>query len=70
MLVFGVSLSLALGLQLEPEALAHVPETARILLSSGVLPAAVLAIVLNLVLPQETADEEAPTGPVLAGDGA
>lgn len=58
MLVFGVSLSLALGLQLEPDAVAHLPETARVLLTSGVLPAAVLAIVLNLILPRETADEE------------
>jgi len=58
MLVFGVSLSLALGLQLEPGAVAHLPETARILLTSGVLPAAVLAIALNLFLPRETADEE------------
>lgn len=58
MLVFGVSLSLALGLQLEPDAVAHLPETARMLLTSGVLPAAVLAIVLNLLLPRETADED------------
>ena len=58
MLVFGVSLSLALGLQLEPAAVGHLPETARILLTSGVLPAAVMAIVLNLLLPHATADEE------------
>ena len=58
MLVFGVSLSLALGLQLEPAAVAHLPETARVLLTSGVLPAAVMAVVLNLVLPRVTADEE------------
>ena len=58
MLVFGVSLSLALGLQLEPDAVAHLPETARMLLTSGVLPAAVLAIVLNLLLPPETADDD------------
>lgn len=58
MLVFGVSLSLALGLQLEPDAVAHLPETARVLLTSGVMPAAVLAVVLNLVLPRETADED------------
>jgi NCS2 family nucleobase:cation symporter-2 len=56
--VFGVPLSLALGLQLEPEAVAHLPETARVLLTSGVLPAAVMAIVLNLVLPKGTADEQ------------
>ena len=53
MLIFGTALSLALGLQLEPAALAHLPETARILAASGVLPAAVVALVLNLVLPQE-----------------
>jgi xanthine permease len=66
MLVFGVSLSLALGLQLEPDAVAHLPETARILMTSGVLPAAVMAIVLNLVLPRETADEEPGHFPVAA----
>lgn len=65
MLVFGVSLSLALGLQLEPDAVAHLPQTARILLTSGVLPAAFLAVVLNLLLPGETAGEE-PSGHVLA----
>lgn len=58
MLVFGLSLSLALGVQLEPEAIAHLPETARILLASGVLPAAVLAIVLNLILPQQALDDD------------
>ncbi|CAH0496174.1 uracil-xanthine permease family protein [Novosphingobium sp. CECT 9465] len=63
MLVFGVSLSLALGLQLEPEAVAHLPETARVLLTSGVLPAAVVAIFLNLLLPHHTADEEPAVTP-------
>lgn len=53
MLVAGTALSVALGLQLEPEALGHLPETARILLSSGVMPVAVIALVLNLVLPKE-----------------
>ncbi|HWU03643.1 MAG TPA: nucleobase:cation symporter-2 family protein [Novosphingobium sp.] len=55
MLIFGVSLSLALGLQLEPAALAHLPGAAHDLLASGVLPAAVLALVLNLLLPEERA---------------
>ncbi|MCJ2186759.1 uracil-xanthine permease family protein [Novosphingobium beihaiensis] len=55
MLIFGVSLSLALGLQLEPEALQHLPETLRILLGSGVLPAAVTAVTLNLLVPGRTA---------------
>lgn len=54
MLIFGVSLSLALGLQLEPTALQHVPETARVLLGSGVMPAAVCAVLLNLLVPGRT----------------
>ncbi|MEJ2409934.1 MAG: hypothetical protein P8Y48_11500, partial [Novosphingobium sp.] len=51
MLIFGVSLSLALGLQLEPEALQHLPETLRILLGSGALSA---AVTLNLLVPGRT----------------
>jgi xanthine permease len=58
MLIFGFSLSVAFGLQLVPEALQHVPETARLLLASGVLPAAALAIVLNLVVPGRPAIED------------
>ncbi|MCP5072637.1 MAG: purine permease [Rhodobacteraceae bacterium] len=53
MLIFAISLSVGLGLQLEPGALQHTGDTAKILLTSGLLPAAVLSIVLNLVLPQE-----------------
>ncbi|WP_226015824.1 uracil-xanthine permease family protein [Novosphingobium sp. FKTRR1] len=55
MLIFGVSLSVALGLQLEPAAVGHLPETARILMTSGVLPVAFIAVLLNLILPRETA---------------
>ncbi len=51
MLIFGTALSISLGLQLEPGAVSHVPETARILLTSGVLPAAFIAVTLNLLLP-------------------
>ncbi|MGR3759518.1 uracil-xanthine permease family protein [Roseobacteraceae bacterium NS-SX3] len=57
MVIFAISLSIGLGLQLEPGALQHMPDTARILLTSGLLPAALIAIVLNLVLPQELAGE-------------
>lgn len=56
MLIFAVALSLSLGLQLEPGALAHLPETLRVLLASGVLPAAVIAIVLNLAIPADLSD--------------
>ncbi|MDP6968056.1 MAG: nucleobase:cation symporter-2 family protein [Gammaproteobacteria bacterium] len=56
MVIFAISLSVGLGLQLVPEALQHLGSTMRILLTSGLLPAAVLAIVLNLILPEELAD--------------
>jgi NCS2 family nucleobase:cation symporter-2 len=58
MVIFAVSLSIGLGLQLEPSALQHLPQTAKVLLTSGLLPAAFLAIILNLVLPKELADEQ------------
>jgi len=41
MVIFAVSLSVGLGLQLEPTALQHLPRTLQILLTSGLLPAAV-----------------------------
>lgn len=57
MVIFAIALSIGLGLQLEPGALQHMPDTARILLTSGLLPAALIAIVLNLILPEELAGE-------------
>ncbi|MCJ7872369.1 nucleobase:cation symporter-2 family protein [Phaeobacter sp. J2-8] len=57
MVIFAIALSLGLGLQLEPGALQHLPGTLKILATSGILPAALIAIVLNLVLPVELADK-------------
>lgn len=57
MVIFAVSLSLGLGLQLEPGALQHLPDTAKVLLTSGILPAAFIAILLNLLLPQDLTRE-------------
>jgi NCS2 family nucleobase:cation symporter-2 len=59
MVIFATALSIGLGLQLVPEALQHLNDTAKILLTSGLLPAAFIAIVLNLALPED-----------LEGDGA
>ncbi len=53
MLIFAVSLSLGLGLQQVPDALKFLGGTAQLLLSTGLLPAAILAIALNLLLPEE-----------------
>ena len=65
MVIFAVSLSIGLGLQLEvmnvapgsANALQHLPDTLRILGASGILPAALIAILLNLILPETLADE-------------
>ena len=57
MVIFALSLSIGLGLQLAPDAVAKLPEMARILLVSGLLPAALIAIVLNLVLPEHLPGE-------------
>ncbi|WP_127557249.1 uracil-xanthine permease family protein [Nioella ostreopsis] len=57
MVIFAIALSLGLGLQLEPDALQYLPATLKVLATSGILPAALIAIVLNLVLPQELAAE-------------
>lgn len=52
MLIFALSLSISLGLQAEPDAIQHVPETLGVFLTSGVLPAAFLSVTLNLILPK------------------
>ena len=57
MMIFAISISVGLGLQLVPGALQHLDGTAKVLLSSGLLPAAFLAIILNLVLPDEAAED-------------
>ncbi|MFT5700234.1 MAG: xanthine permease [Desulforhopalus sp.] len=58
MVIFAISISIGLGLQLEPGALQHLPATAKVLLSSGLLPAAFIAIFLNLVLPEEITEDQ------------
>ena len=55
MVIFAVAISVGLGLQLVPEALQHVQGTMKPLLASGLLPAAFIAIVLNLIIPEEEA---------------
>jgi len=53
MVIFATALSVGLGLQLVPEALQHTGKTIQILLTSGLLPAAAIAIILNLMLPED-----------------
>ncbi|MFO7919605.1 MAG: nucleobase:cation symporter-2 family protein [Nioella sp.] len=71
MVIFAIALSLGLGLQLEPGALQHLPDTLKVLATSGILPAALIAIVLNLALPQELSDESTEdVSGGLSGQGA
>lgn len=53
MMILALSLAFGLGFHLVPDSLQHLPQTPKVLLASGLLPAAFIAVVLNLILPQE-----------------
>ncbi|QDL93930.1 purine permease (plasmid) [Paroceanicella profunda] len=68
MVIFAVALSVGLGLQLEPGAVQHLPRTGQVLMTSGLLPAALIAILLNLLLPDPvTADQTEEVSGGLSG---
>lgn len=56
MVIFATALSVILGLQRVPEAPQHMSRSAQILLTSGLPPAAAIAILLNLALPKDLGD--------------
>ncbi len=56
MMIFAVALSIGLGLQLEPGALQHLPDTLKVLMTSGLLPAAAIAMLLNAIIPDDEDD--------------
>jgi NCS2 family nucleobase:cation symporter-2 len=53
MVIIAVSLAVGLGLNLVPSAVQYVPGVLKTLMTSAVAPTAVLAILLNLVLPKD-----------------
>lgn len=53
MVIIAVSLSVGLGLKAEPGVVGIFPDWAKMMLTSGLFPVAVLSIVLNAILPQE-----------------
>lgn len=55
MIIIAVSLAFGLGLNLVPTAVQYLPDTLRVLATSAVAPTALMAVVLNLVLPHEDA---------------
>jgi len=54
MLILATSMSVGIGLQQVPMSMQHLPENLERLMTSGLVPIAVIAVVLNLVLPQDT----------------
>lgn len=53
MMIFAIALAIGLGLQLEPDSLQHLPSTVSVLLATGLLPAAIIAITLNRLVPED-----------------
>lgn len=53
MVIIAISLTMGLGLNLVPSAVQHVPGVLKTLLISGLLPTAIIAIVLNALLPKD-----------------
>ena len=51
--ILAISLSIGLGLQAVPKSMQHLPQSLEMLMVSGLLPAAGLAVILNLFLPKE-----------------
>ena len=55
MIIIAVSLSVGLGLNLVPTAVQYLPGVVKTMAVSGLLPTALIAIVLNLILPDDEA---------------
>jgi NCS2 family nucleobase:cation symporter-2 len=53
MMILATSLSVGLGLQAVPKSMQHLPDTLEMLVTTGLLPVAVLAVVMNLLLPKD-----------------
>ena len=53
MMILAISMSVGLGLQQVPKSMQHLPDWLEMLAVSGLLPVAVLAVVLNFVLPED-----------------
>ncbi len=53
MIIIAVSLAFGLGLNLVPTAVQYLPGVIKVLATSAVAPTALMAIVLNLILPEE-----------------
>ena len=52
MIILAMSMSIGLGLQAVPKSMQHLPDSLEMLMVSGLLPAAAIAVVLNLLIPE------------------
>ncbi|HHY60694.1 MAG TPA: purine permease, partial [Clostridia bacterium] len=60
LLIVAASLSLGFGLSGVPEAMQYFPESVKLIFSgAGIVPACIVALVLNLVLPEDAERREA-----------
>ena len=53
MMILATSMSVGLSLQAVPKSMQQLPDTLGMLMTSGLLPVAVLAVVMNLLLPAD-----------------
>ena len=53
MVILATALSVGLGLQAVPKSMQHLPDSFEMLMVSGLLPVAVLAVVMNMLLPED-----------------
>ncbi len=56
MIIIAVSLAFGLGLNLVPTAVQYLPSVVKVLATSAVAPTALMAIILNLILPEDEAE--------------
>ena len=53
MIILAMSLSVGLGIQAVPKSMQHLPDSFEMLMVSGLLPAAAISVVLNLLIPKD-----------------
>lgn len=56
MVIIALALAIGLGLQAVPDSMQHLPSTLSLLVTTGLLPAAFIAVVLNALLPEDIGD--------------
>ena len=54
MIILAMSLSVGLGIQAVPKSMQHLPDSFEMLMVSGLLPAAAISVILNLLIPKDT----------------